>query len=223
MSLSHNRRFIQIAFNGTAYQVRHVLPQIPPDPRILIEAGTPYIKREGMGGISLIRRIWRGMIVADMKTSDGAVDEVFMAANAGANAVTALGSAPTPTLNLFCEACTTRGVYSMIDMIGVDNPLKFLLVLKQKPDFVVIHKGRDEENVFGQIIRYKDISKIRSKFDIQMSVAGGIEPLRVRTGFFNGGDVVIVNVISSSDPNAGVSDQANFRQVIPEMLSEAGD
>ena len=38
-----------------------------------------------------------------LKTSDGAIEEVNMVKEAGANAVTVLGSAPTETLNLFIE------------------------------------------------------------------------------------------------------------------------
>jgi 3-keto-L-gulonate-6-phosphate decarboxylase len=35
--------------------------------RILIEAGTPSIKWEGMTGIKAIRKIWNGHVVADLK------------------------------------------------------------------------------------------------------------------------------------------------------------
>ena len=41
--LEPNTRYIQIAFNRDAAQVRRILPKIPYDPRIIIEAGTPYI------------------------------------------------------------------------------------------------------------------------------------------------------------------------------------
>jgi len=83
---------VQIAFNHSTRQVRHILPQIPYDPRIIIEAGTPYIKRTGMAGVSLIRRMWRGLIVADIKATDGAAKEVMFSAADGANAATLMGS-----------------------------------------------------------------------------------------------------------------------------------
>ena len=38
---------------------------------------------------------------------------------------------------------------SMIDMLGVEEPLKVLMKLKKPPTVVVIHKGRDEENTFA--------------------------------------------------------------------------
>ena len=213
---------MQLAFNGTMQQVKHVLPQIPYDPRILIEAGTPYIKQYGMNGVRLIRRLWRGLVVADLKITDGAVSEVRYAINAGANAVTVMGSAPIVTLDFFDEYCENLGVYSMIDMLGVDNPLRRLLPLKHKPNFIVIHKGRDEETNARSIIRYKDISKVRGKYDVFIAVAGGIEANGVRKAYFNGADVVILNIISRGDPNQGILDTSDFRREIPAILSQVG-
>ncbi|WP_371805301.1 orotidine 5'-phosphate decarboxylase / HUMPS family protein [Candidatus Lokiarchaeum ossiferum] len=223
MGLEPNRRYVQIAFNSDVSEVQRILPQIPYDPRIFIEAGTPFIKREGMAGIRLIRRYWRGVIVADLKSSDGAVDEVYMTAINGANAATVMGSAPVETLNHFINACSERKMYSMVDMLGVINPLRKLMPLRVKPDFVIIHKGRDEEGNNQKLIRYKDITKIKSKFDCLISAAGGLEENSVRTAFFNGADLAILNIVSDSDRNNGLSNFANFRILIPKILSELGE
>ena len=93
-TFNFNTRYIQIAFNHSIHDVVRILPKIPLDPRIIIEAGTPYVKREGQNGIRLIRRYWGGLIVADLKVIDGAQEEVEMAHNAGANDVTAAGTSP---------------------------------------------------------------------------------------------------------------------------------
>lgn len=222
MSIQRNKRYVQFAFNGTMQQVKRVLPKIPYDPRIIIEAGTPYIKQYGMNGVRLIRRLWRGLVVADLKITDGAISEVRYAVNAGANAVTVMGSAPIETIDFFNEYCENLGVYSMIDMLGVDNPLRRLLPLKHKPNFMVIHKGRDEETNVRSIIRYKDISKVRGKFDVFIAVAGGIEADGVRKAYFNGADVVILNIISRGDPNQGILDTSDFRTEVPAILSQVG-
>ena len=213
---------MQFAFNGTMQQVKRVLPKIPYDPRIIIEAGTPYIKQYGMNGVRLIRKLWRGLVVADLKITDGAISEVRYAVNAGANAVTVMGSAPIETIDFFNEYCENLGVYSMIDMLGVDNPLRRLLPLKHKPNFMVIHKGRDEETNVRSIIRYKDISKVRGKYDVFIAVAGGIEADGVRKAYFNGADVVILNIISRGDPNQGILDTSDFRREVPAILSQVG-
>lgn len=204
------------------HQVKRVLPKIPYDPRIIIEAGTPYIKQYGMNGVRLIRRLWRGLVVADLKITDGAISEVRYAVNAGANAVTVMGSAPIETIDFFNEYCENLGVYSMIDMLGVDNPLRRLLPLKHKPNFMVIHKGRDEETNVRSIIRYKDISKVRGKFDVFIAVAGGIEADGVRKAYFNGADVVILNIISRGDPNQGILETSDFRTEVPAILRQVG-
>lgn len=216
------RRYIQIAFNHTLEEVYRVLPQIPRDPRIIIEAGTPYCKFEGMAGVRLIRSLWDGLVVADLKVTDGAREEVHFAARAGANAVTAMGSAPTETLDFFNKTCAEMKIYSMVDMLGVINPLKKLTPLKYKPDFVVIHKGRDEESSKTKIIRYKDINKIKSKYNSYISVAGGLKQETVRSAYFNGADVAILNVIQPYDPNEGLINTANFKTLIPEILKDVG-
>ena len=59
--------------------------RIPRDQRIIIEAGTPYIKREGRNAIRMIRASWPGYVLADLKTMDGAEGEAADAAAAGAN------------------------------------------------------------------------------------------------------------------------------------------
>jgi len=215
-----NQRYIQIAFNHTAADVLRILPNIPYDPRVIIEAGTPFIKREGIAGIRLIRRLWRGLLVADLKVTDGAYEEVKFAHAAGANAITAAGTAPTETLDFFNEICELNGLFSMIDMLGQENPLRKMLPLKFKPKAVVIHKGRDEEINPRSIIRYKDINKVRSKYGVFVSVAGGLDHESVRKAYFNGADIAILNIVKSSDKNRGLVDTMNFRSLIPSILRE---
>jgi bifunctional enzyme Fae/Hps len=112
--LDDKTRYLQIAFNYDVSMVRWLLPRIPYSPRIMIEAGTPFIKREGMAGIRYIRRLWQGMIVADLKVADGAEGEVAIAHAAGANAATVLGNAPKETLQMFINHCRALGMISMV-------------------------------------------------------------------------------------------------------------
>ncbi|MHA2399582.1 MAG: orotidine 5'-phosphate decarboxylase / HUMPS family protein [Promethearchaeota archaeon] len=221
-TFNFNQRYIQIAFNHSASDVARILPQIPYDPRIIIEAGTPYIKKEGINGIRLIRRNWHGLLVADLKVIDGAYEEVRFAYNAGANAVTAAGNAPDETLDSFNEICERIGILSMIDMLGQENPLKKILNLQHKPKAVVIHKGRDEEINPRNIIRYKDINKVRSKYNVLISVAGGLTHNSVRKAYFNGADIAVLNIVKTIDQNKGIVDTMNFRAIIPSILREVG-
>ncbi|MBN1620622.1 orotidine 5'-phosphate decarboxylase [candidate division WOR-3 bacterium] len=217
--LDSRKRYLQIAFNYDAAQVSAILPSIPKSDRILIEAGTPYIKREGLNGIRYIRQLWKGIIVADLKTLDGGASEVRFAFGAGANAVTVLGGAPTETLNFFVDTCSKLRIYSMIDMLGVEDPLKVLLKLRTPPDVVVIHRGRDEESTRGKVIKYKQINKIRSKYNVFISAAGGIDLKEARSAIFNGADIVVANIVTPTDSWVGISSSSDVSKIAREFLS----
>ncbi len=217
--LEHKKRYLQLAFNDDIWQVRRILPSMPFNDRILIEAGTPFIKKEGLRGISAISSLWRGEIVADLKTLDGAVAEVDFVNNAGATAATVLGNAPTETLNLFIDSCEKNKMDSMIDMLGVEEPLRVLMKLKKPPTVVVLHKGRDEESTRGKVIKYKHINKIRSKFDVLISAAGGIDLREARSAIFNGADIVVANIVSKEDPWTGISSEEDVAGIARQFLT----
>ena len=185
--------------------VSNLLPRIPQHNRILIEAGTPYIKREGMNGLRYIRRLWPGILVADMKVADGAIGEVFMARSAGANAITVLGNAPMETLNLFINECRRLNMISMIDMIAVKDPLDTMRQLKSPPDVVVLHLGRDEETTRGKLIQYRHVNRINSKFSTLISAAGGVDVRGARSAIFNGANIVVVNVVQANGNLKGIT------------------
>jgi bifunctional enzyme Fae/Hps len=203
--LDHNTRYLQIAFNYDIDLVQQILPSIQPSKRIIIEAGTPFIKREGVEGIREIHRYWKGPIVADLKTLDGAYEEVRMAKNAGATAATTLGSAPVETLDIFLSTCAKVEVDSMIDMLGVEDPLKVILRLKKPPDVIILHRGRDEESTRGKVIQYRHVNRLRSKYDTLISAAGGVDLKEARSAIFNGANIVVVNLVKPGDPWEGIS------------------
>jgi bifunctional enzyme Fae/Hps len=217
--LEHKTRYLQIAFNYDAGLVRRVLPGIAYSDRILIEAGTPFLKREGMDGIRMIRRLWRGLVVADIKTVDGAIGEVDMVHAAGASAVTVLGNSPTETLDLFIERCDRLGLISMIDMLGVKDPLKVMMRLKTPPDVMVLHVGRDEETTKGKLIQYRHVNRVRSKFDVLISAAGGVGIKEARSAIFNGANIVVANLVHPSDPWTGISTAMDVPGMAREFLS----
>ena len=171
-----------------------------------------------MAGIRYIRRLWRGLIVADIKIADGALDEVQMVRMAGANAVTVLGNAPRETINLFLEACSKYGLISMIDMIGVDDPLKVIRRLRKPPDVVVLHLGRDEESTRGKLIQYRHVNRIRSKFPVLISAAGGVDIGRARSAIFNGANIVVANIIQQGGIWRGISAAADIGKMAQEFL-----
>jgi bifunctional enzyme Fae/Hps len=216
--LEHKARYLQIAFNYDLGLVRRILPRIAPSERILIEAGTPYLKREGMNGVRLMRSLWRGPVVADLKVSDGAVAEVRMARDAGASAVTALGSSPTETLNLFIAACAEAGVVSMIDMLGVADPLEVMRPLHRPPQVVILHRGRDEEGTRGKVIQYRHVNRIRSKYDVLISAAGGVDLREARSAIFNGASIVVANLVQPGDDWQGIPTTTDVGEMARQFL-----
>ncbi|OGZ04875.1 MAG: hypothetical protein A3C93_03455 [Candidatus Lloydbacteria bacterium RIFCSPHIGHO2_02_FULL_54_17] len=64
--LSKKTRYLQIALNSTLEDAANVISILPPSERIIIEAGTPLIKRYGMNAIRSLRdwwgaRLWGGV------------------------------------------------------------------------------------------------------------------------------------------------------------------
>lgn len=216
--LDRKKRYLQIAFNSDLDSVESILPNIEGNERIFIEAGTPFIKKEGMKGIERISQLWNGVIVADIKTSDGAIGEIQMIKNAGASAATVLGSAPIETLNLFIEECKKLEIYSMIDMIGIEEPLRVIRKLRFPPEIVILHKGRDEESTKGKVIGYKNVNKIRSKYNFLISAAGGVDLKEARSAIFNGANIVVANLVAEGQPWTGISEGEDVAKMAEEFL-----
>jgi bifunctional enzyme Fae/Hps len=217
--LDHKQRYLQVAFNYDLPFALLVLPQLPRHDRIILEAGTPFIKREGMAGLRTLTALWPGLVVADMKVADGAKQEIRMAADAGAGAVTLLGNAPTETLELGIQAARHQGVISMVDMIGVKDPLAVLRPLADPPDVVVLHKGRDEETANRhKEIEYRHVNRILSKFDVLLAAAGGVGLREARSAVFNGAQIVVVNLVKREDAWVGIGEEEDIGSLARQFL-----
>ncbi|HXK52403.1 orotidine 5'-phosphate decarboxylase [Candidatus Nomurabacteria bacterium] len=213
-----NRGKIQIAFNYTFNDFAKVIRYIPKNPNIILEAGTPLIKYEGIKVISKMRSLWSGEICADMKIADGAHEEVLMAKQAGATSVTVLGNSSVETLKIFVDSCTKLNITSIVDMISNEKPLKTLWKANVVPEMVYIHRGRDEENSFGKILQYKDISMLKGKWDLKAGAAGGMDKRELQSAIFNSADVVVVNIVRPSDSWKGIVFDSQFRTNLEDFL-----
>jgi bifunctional enzyme Fae/Hps len=202
--MARSKRFLQLAFNSSFQDFLSVLPYIPKNPNIIIEAGTPLIKKEGIDVVRRMRSLWSGLICADIKVVDGAKAEVEMAKAAGADYITALGNASEETLRIFVDVCKKNDIKSVIDMINTPDPLRSLWKANIIPDVVCIHRGRDEENSYGEIIQYRNITKIKGKWNVIVGAAGGIDQKELQSALFNGADIVVVNVVRKEDGWSGL-------------------
>lgn len=190
--LDRKTRYLQVALNSTLDEAREIISQLPHSPRIILEAGTPLIKRYGSESIRVLASL-HPYVVADLKTIDRGDTEVQMSKNAGASAAVVQGLAPLETINVFIRSCAENKLDSMIDMMNVDAPIKVLRSLKKLPDVVILHRGVDEE-FFNKDkpIPYLQINKIRASYNTLIAIAGGDTIREVQRAIFNDANIVVV-------------------------------
>lgn len=198
--LNRRSKYLQIAFNRSFNEVREMITMLPASEKIIIEAGTPFIKDYGLNAISALKEWWSqkinkpGYIVADLKCMDRGSREVEAVAQAGASAATCLGLAPTETINEFIKKCEKVRIDSMIDMMNVEFPFEILQKLEKLPTIVVLHRGVDEKNKNREKqIPYDQIHRIKGTYNkVLISVAGGETPRDVVRTFFNDADIAVI-------------------------------
>lgn len=188
--------YLQVAIDAPDFSVvEKVVANIPRNDHVVIEAGTPLIKRYGLSVISKIRELKKdAFIVADLKTLDTGNLEARMAADNTADAVVCSGLAPAATIEKFIEEARKVGIYSIIDMLNVENPAKLIASLKVKPDIVELHRGIDTEGMkaehaWGNI---HDIKKAAGNKKLLVAVAGGVKVENVDTALKGGADILVV-------------------------------
>jgi len=219
-NLADNKRYLQIAFNGSLENALDVIARLPRDERILVEAGTPFIKLFGERGIRELAKAWGGYVVADLKACDGAGEEALLATRAGASGATVLGNAPEETLLKFVKTCHETGVDAFVDMLGVEDPLRALMPLwRDQPDVVILHKGRDEESTRGKAIQFKHVRRVKSKFHSLISAAGGVGLKEAQSASFNGADIVVVNVVEPGQWWAGIKTEEDMAEMAKKFLA----
>ncbi|MFI5415592.1 MAG: orotidine 5'-phosphate decarboxylase / HUMPS family protein, partial [Candidatus Lutacidiplasmatales archaeon] len=85
-----------------------------------VEAGTPLIKSEGLDAVRALKKAFPShRVVADMKVMDTGSFEVEIAAKAGADLVTVLGTADDDTLADAVRGGQTFGAEVVVDLLNV--------------------------------------------------------------------------------------------------------
>jgi bifunctional enzyme Fae/Hps len=214
--------YLQISLdNPELDRAKKVLAELPGSDRIIIEVGTPLIKRYGTKVINELREVAKGMFfVADLKTLDVGKVEVDLAYDETADAVVAAGLAPAETLNAFIHEAKRLATYAVVDMLNVEDPIKKLKSVKEFPDIVILHRGIDQET--GREHGLEMIPEIRQTFKDKkflIAVAGGIVPETGKEALQKGADIIIVGryVTQSKDIERAVRD---FLEATPEMRED---
>jgi len=187
--------YLQVALdNPDIDQILHVVKTLPDSDHLILEAGTPLIKRYGVDVISRLREVKpNAFIVADLKTLDTGNLEARMVADATADAVVISALAPIPTIvNAIKEAHKT-GIYAIIDTLNLPDPLPKLRELDELgvlPDVVELHRAIDAEKTEHQWGSIPEIKALSDK--ILVAVAGGIRADTIQDALAAGADILVV-------------------------------
>jgi bifunctional enzyme Fae/Hps len=216
--------YLQIALDiPDLSAAKKIITQLPKSDRIIIEAGTPLIKRYGTKVISELREVAKDLfIIADLKTLDVGKVEVDLAYDEIADAVVAAGLAPIETLNSFIEEAKRLSIYAIIDMMNVEDPVKKLKdeKLKEFPDVIILHRGIDQQS--GKTLGLERIEELREAFKDKkflIAVAGGIVPETAKEALEKGADILIVGryITQSKDVERSTRE---FLQLTPLMRED---
>lgn len=214
--------YLQISLDAPSLDgAKKVLAQIPGSDRIIIEVGTPLIKRYGTRVINDLRQVAKDFfMVADLKTLDVGKVEADIAYEDTADSVVAAGLAPPETLDAFVHEAKRLGIYAFIDMLNVEDALGKLKSLKEFPDVVILHRGIDQET--GRSSGLERIPLIRQAFPEKkflIAVAGGIVPETAKEALEKGADILIVGryITQSKDIERSVR---NFLELSPSMRED---
>lgn len=207
--------YLQIALDKPDIDaIKKVVSSVPESDCIILEAGTPLIKRYGVSVIKEIREVAKdGFIIADLKTMDVGKVEVDMAFEETADAVCCAGAASTATIKDFIYEAKRMGIYSFVDMMEVDDPIRKLKSLDQLPDGVILHRAIDVEQE-GEEPRWEYIQDIKTEMgeELLISVAGGIRPNTAKVALDAGADILIVGryITQSKDVERAVEEFIPF-------------
>ena len=187
--------YLQVAFDLVdVAEVRRVLAALPESDHILIEVGTPLVKMLGINVVKEIRAIRPGaFVILDLKTLDTGNLEVRLAADSTADAVVISGLAPKKTLELSIREARKTGIYSIIDMLNVTDPLAVLKSLEVLPDVVELHRAIDMEksaHAWSNIGEIQALAKDGRR--LLVAVAGGIRVDTEAAALAAGANILVV-------------------------------
>ncbi|HNR25300.1 MAG TPA: bifunctional 5,6,7,8-tetrahydromethanopterin hydro-lyase/3-hexulose-6-phosphate synthase, partial [Methanobacteriaceae archaeon] len=211
--------YLQVALDlDNLAEMERIISSLPDRERILIEAGTPLVKKFGVGVVSKIRELKQdAFIIADLKTLDVGRIEVKMAADETADAVAISGLGTMESIEKAIHEASKQGIYSILDMMNVDNFLEKLQSLNFMPDIVLLHRNVDLETLkkekgeeLGDMTEWGNIKKIKEILGEErlVAVAGGITPQKINEALESSADIIVVGryIIGSRDVRHAAED-----------------
>jgi bifunctional enzyme Fae/Hps len=183
--------YLQVALdNPNLDAVKNIISQLPQSDHLILEAGTPLIKRYGVDVVSRLREVKPdAFIVADLKTLDTGNLEARMVSDATADAIVVSALAPVSTINKAINEAHKTGIYVVMDTLNEPDPMSILKQLDELPDVVELHRAIDVEETeyaWGSIDAIKELSP-----KIMVAVAGGIRVDTIPDALKAGADIVV--------------------------------
>jgi bifunctional enzyme Fae/Hps len=223
--------YVQVALDlDSIDDMERIIDNLPNRERILIEAGTPLVKKFGVGIISKIREMRKdAFIIADLKTLDVGRIEVKIAADETADAVAISGLGTPESIQKAIQEASKQGIYSILDMMNVDKFVEKLQSLKYKPDILLIHRNVDLETYkaekgenLGDMTEWGNIKEIKDLLGDNrlVAVAGGITPDKVDEALTSGADIIVVGryIIGSRDVRRAADDFLKYLPQDPDTM-----
>ncbi|MDP6612795.1 MAG: orotidine 5'-phosphate decarboxylase [Candidatus Hydrothermarchaeota archaeon] len=189
-----NPPYLEVAFDIPDWRrVEGIIRALPRHDAIIIEAGTPLIKRYGVEVCQKIHQLRPDSVVlADLKTLGYGRREARMAGDATADVMAFAGVASIETQEAIIEECHEIGVLPLLDTISLHDPIPVLNQLRVKPDIVELHRAIDLE-LTGAEYQWGDIPEIKEAIDGGLvAVAGGIKVPKVKEAQASGADILVV-------------------------------
>ena len=229
--------YLQVALDLISMDaVEHVINSLPKRERIILEAGTPLVKKFGTDVIGKIRELAPdAFIIADLKTLDVGRVEVKIAADETADAVAISGLGTIESIEKAIHETQKQGIYSILDMMNVDN---FVDKIKQirpdlMPDIVLLHRNIDKESSLAEaggdtsnMTEWGNIKDIKATIEEisgrepLIAVAGGVTPDKVEEATEKGADIIIAGryIIASKDVRRAAEDFLAHFPVDPDNM-----
>lgn len=220
-----NPPYIQVALDmDDLNEMKRVINELPKRERLILEAGTPLIKKYGVHVVNEIRKLRKdAFIVADLKTLDVGRLEVKMASDETADAVAISGLASIESIEKAIHETQRQGVYSILDMMNVSDIEGKLKKLRYKPDIVLLHRSVDVETVkaergekIGEVTEWGNIKRIKSITNALVAVAGGITPDNVQKAIKSGADIIVVGRYITGSKDVRRASQEFLDQLPPD-------
>ena len=165
-----------------------------------VEAGTPLIKSEGLDAVRELKKAFPShRIVADMKIVDTGAFEVEIAAKAGADVVTVLGTADDDTIADAVRGGELYGAEVVVDLLNVADPVaRARRAAELGAAAVCWHVGIDMQ-MQGKT-PFALIEELARGSPIPVAVAGGLNSESVARATRAGAQILIVGGAITKSP-----------------------